>query len=603
VGSKVPTRYRLLRARVLAKLPDRVIEARGEVDRALQADATDSSLWVFDAYIANVLGDYPGALESAATALGYEPSAATAHTERAIALTALGDREQALSEAQAALDLGNDDHRALSVIARLRSDAGDHDGAIGAWSDAIRRSGRRVPAWYLRQLGYEQYQARHYAAAAETLNRAIERDPKDPDALRIQGDVAAADERPRDAIGYYDRAASLRAYDPLLLRNRALALRQLNRPRRALQTLSLLTRRERDWNGGQAYFDSGLILLYDLHKPDSARLQFEAAIQRSPEWGEARYQLAQALWRLPTYAQPMHRALLENAFAEAIRCDPNDARSFRDRGYFRYGLGGRTQDAFDDFQRATQLDDDDPWSHYYLGFYGLDEIGADARSSLAEIDRAIDLSKEPEFFRGRAYILAFRERNYPAAYGAIDRAMKRDREFLPAYFVKSLIILDEERASPARGRQRALKVLTAAATAVDGRQARASIAWVRGDVLLGLEDPKGALREYDQALKITPNEPALQLSKAESLIKLGRWQAALNAVDTAIARSDAYSAAYMKKAYVLLQPLTPVCDVKGAQDALKIARSLDPTSPNLAELESFAAGKGAEHCAPDASQA
>ncbi|RMG07926.1 MAG: tetratricopeptide repeat protein [Planctomycetota bacterium] len=420
-----------------------------------------------------------------------------------------------------------------------------------------------------------------------------------PDASRRQALFLLARGRPVKAQGYYQRALRLRAGDPHLLGEHALAQllagstaatiraecdQALERDPGCLTArLARATVALAQGNGELAKQDLEAALALDpenpvllarfgtallaLGDPDGARRALETAIALDPEepaawiararaWLAARRPWAAVADASQGVALGDPRALRVRAEALraahrypealadidlAIRLAPNDAALRATRGWLRLDARSYTE-ALADFTEALRLTPDVP--EYIDGKGRCYEALKKHRAAIAEYTKAIQKNQHDAFLygaRGRVYLnLAQMERSLTDLNRAIE--------------------LDPQRASfyRLRGQAFTLKLYTKEALAdlnraIELEPDNAAGYKLRGDLFNLSGKPDQALADYTKAAELDPyNAQALE-SRGVLRAQRGDFEAALRDLDAALRADPGYLRAYVSRGSILLK--------------------------------------------------
>jgi tetratricopeptide (TPR) repeat protein len=108
------------------------------VAAALQVPALVSTGFVRDSATLLQRGDLPPAEERADAAVTAEPWSATAHAQRALVEERMGDRADALADAEKAVDLEPEEWKHRYLLARLQLANGDETAAVASLRESVR---------------------------------------------------------------------------------------------------------------------------------------------------------------------------------------------------------------------------------------------------------------------------------------------------------------------------------------------------------------------------------------------------------------------------------------------------------------------------------
>ncbi len=488
------------------------------------------------------------------------------------ALGPLWDRIRPLLPAADAPSATDDDETDLLARARVRTDQGDHRGALADLDRALARDPDARLGWLRR--GLVRFRMGDYAEARDDFTRALERSPRWADALANRAAAHSHLGQPEATIADATQALGFEADHPLALLNRGTALRELGRLDEALRdherlaeispsdagawtalgatrhargdlaravaeldrALSidgrhLVARQQRaevrlaagDVDGALSDADRLVALQPDQAFPlvtrgqarlargdvDGALADLDRACALAPRLVWAHYHRA----RVRRARGELERAAAD--IAKAIELGPTFADGWSLRGEILMRRGDR-EGALEAFERACQLE---PGRSDRLRDRGVAR-GSLGRfeEALADLDAAIALDPaDPLAFSNRARVHE-QQGDLPAAVADLSRAIELD----PAS-ARRLV----ERAGLRRraGEPDAALADLDRACALDPSLAQARVA--RGELRLARNDDRGALADFDAAVRLLPRSAAALNARGVARQRTGDLERAL----------------------------------------------------------------------------
>ncbi|MGW7093029.1 tetratricopeptide repeat protein [Streptomyces sp. NPDC054874] len=396
------------------------------------------------------------------------------------------------------------------------------------------------------------------------LDRAIELDPTDREALVQRGETYRLDDRYEEALADFDRAIELDPTDGDALAQRGETYRLDDRYEEALADFNRAI--ELDPADAWALASRGQTY-HALERQQEALADFDRALELDPT----------LTWALLSRGQA-HRALMryEEAltdFDRAIELEPTDAYILAQRGE-AYRLDDRYEEALADFDRANELDPANAWALASRGqtYHALER----QQEALADLDRAIELDPTLTWAllsRGQIYQTLKRYEEALADFnrfieldptnglplvtrGLLHRALKRHEEAL-ADFNRALE-LDPTLTFVLTSRgmtHRALKRYEEALADFDrAHELDPTDTWAlvsRGRTYHALKRYQEALADYDRAIEVDPTDDVALASRGRTYKYLERYQEALADFDRALELdpTDAYVLAQRGEVY------------------------------------------------------
>jgi len=238
------------------------------------ADSPTAMLAVTQFYLGT--RDYGQALQAANDAVRLDPDNAAALNMRGLAQLGAGEGAAAIASLQQAVQKSLQAAGYRLNLGRALALQRNTDGALEAFDGALAVDAESQPALYL--AATTALRAGKIERAAGYVERLRRIAPDAPVSMRIEGDLAMAQKRYADAVGYYDKALA-GGGDSLLIgaRYRAGRLAGMKNPEAVL----------RDWLGRRPEDTTARILLAEHYEQtgDGAKAvrEYEAVLVRAPE--------------------------------------------------------------------------------------------------------------------------------------------------------------------------------------------------------------------------------------------------------------------------------------------------------------------------------
>ncbi|MEU6955793.1 SAV_2336 N-terminal domain-related protein [Streptomyces sp. NPDC045714] len=351
-----------------------------------------------------------------------------------------------------------------------------------------------------------------YEEALADFDRAIELDPTDGDALAQRGEAYRLDDRYEEALADFDRAIELDPTDTWALASRGQTLHALERYQEALADLDRAI--ELDPTDDVALASRGQTL-HALERYQEALADYDRAIELDPTDDVA---LA-SRGRTYRYLRRYEEALAD--LDRAHELDPTDAYVLAQRGEV-YRVGDRYEEALADLDRAHELN---PTDAYVLAQRGeVYRVGDRYEEALADFDRALELDPTDSWIlasRGQTHDALER---YEEALADFDRAHELDP-------TDSWILAGRGRTYHALERYE--EALADLDRAHELNPASGLPLVSRGLTLRAMERYEEALADFDRALELDPTLTFVLTSRGLTHRALDHYEEALADFDRA----------------------------------------------------------------------
>jgi len=384
--------------------------------------------------------------------------------------------------------------------------------------------------------------------ALETLDRALELDPDDPDVLALRGSCLTRLGRHEAALEVYDRVLEIDP-DPMptTYYNRALSKAGLGRHEQALEDYDRAIELEPD--SARAHFYRA-VSKASLGRHRTALPDFDRALELAPRYPEGHYNRGVCRGKLGLYREAI------DDYTRALELDPGSLKPLLNRAFALARLGRHTE-ALEDYDRAIELEPAHPLA-YHKRAVSLTRLGRYAEA-IEDYDHLIEfepsdavacrnrgaakayLGRHPEaledyaraialdpahphtfFNRGRSLGALGRHAEAVADY---TRAIELDPTILDAWISRGL-------ARSELGRQAEAIDDYTRALALDPQRADAH--GNRGLALGQLGRVAEAVADFTRALELDPN-PRYRVNRGHAYALLGRMDEALADFDAALA--------------------------------------------------------------------
>jgi len=266
-------------------------------------------------------GKYAEALRLLAKAAATNPADATAVTNHANALQALGRHEEAIARYRDALAITPRSVEALKSLADSQQALGLHEQALSAYTAALRIQPERADAY--NNQGISLYAVGRHEDALASYDRAVALRPDYAAAYNNRGDALRLLNRLDEALASYDRALSLQPNMVEAHVNRGGTLRMMRRYDAALAAFDDALKH--DAKHAKALNNRGALLRDSLRYTEAIQ-SFNQALALQPRYIEAVVNLASTQREFG-----LHDQALRN-FDKALALEPSHPEAHMNKG-------------------------------------------------------------------------------------------------------------------------------------------------------------------------------------------------------------------------------------------------------------------------------
>ncbi len=332
-----------------------------------------------------------------------------------------GDLEEALAANTQALKLAPEQPELHRQLMNIHVQRGDLTAAIAAGEASLGQLTEADDDVRARlKIAKLQASLSDYAAAGAHLKKALKHDSANTELLCLLGHCLSRQERPKEALQAFERAAEIDTRDPVTLYNIGDAFISLEQPARAIMPLQQAVRLQHDYS--LAHYDLSLAHLALKQYPEAEEAA-RAALREDPEMAVQSSNLGLGATENLAVA-----FLNQGKLEEAEDCCKRNLRLVAPT-YSNLGLALSRMERYDEALKYFQLAADlVPTDEEYMNLLGdtYDELG---RYDEAEacFRRAIEL--DPAYALGYydlGVLLSRRRSQQPEAIEAFEQSLKLD---------------------------------------------------------------------------------------------------------------------------------------------------------------------------------
>ena len=408
---------------------------------------------------------------------------------------------------------------------------GEYDKALTIIEEEIEAAGSRVTAEHWQSRGVCLFFLNRYSEALDSLDLAIERNPKFAAAYFYRGRTLGELKRHSEALDSLDFASNLGHEDTAVNIHRGLMLVQLERHGDAVRSFDRAIELGHE---SSAIYQIRGIMLDRLTRYEDALASFGRALTLRPTDVATFEYRAKTLGEMARYVE----ALAD--YDRAIELDSNRASVHSGRGYTLVKLE-RFAEALVSFDRAIDLDPMTSATYCYRGvvlghFNRYDE-------ALASYDRAIavpdPINAYAYFLRGATLVNLER---YEDALDSFNSAIELDPGLVVAHYNRGKALLKLARF---------VQAVESFDRAIELDPESAQVHYSRGQALVELACNLEAVASFDRAIELDPNDVLMHYSRGKALKKLDRLNEAIESFDRAIALAPSSRFIHYSRGYLL----------------------------------------------------
>ncbi len=312
-------------------------------------------------------------------------------------------------------------------------------------------------------------QSKNPTLALELIGKAIEINPKGPEAYSNRGNVLKELKRLDEALTSYDRAIELKSDYAEAYSNRGNVLKELKRLDEALTSYDRAIELKRDY--AEAYYNRGIVL-QEFKQLDAAHTSYDRAIELKRDYADAYSNRGNVLKEL----KQLDAAL--TSYDRAIELKSDYAEAYYNRGIV--------------LKELKQLD-----------------------AALTSYDKAIEFKRDyADAYSNRGNVLKELKR-LDEALTSYDIAIELKSDYADAYSNRGNVLQELKRLGEA---------LTSYDRAIEFKSDYAEAYLNRGNVLKELKRLEEALTSYDRAIAIKPDYEYLLGTLLHVRMHMCNWQ-------------------------------------------------------------------------------
>jgi len=376
-------------------------------------------------------GNHAGAVHQIDVALKVNPKAASAFSNRGLALQELRRLDEALASYDKAIALKpdyaesfNNRGNALQELRRLDEALASYDKAIALKPDYAEAFNNR---------GNTLKEQTRLVEALASYDKAIALKPDYAAAFNNRGNTLRELERFDEALSNYNKAIGLKPDYPEAVNNRGLVLQELKRFDEALASYDRAIALKPD---NAEVFNNRGIALKDLARLDEALASYDKTIALKPDYAEAFNNRGNALKELSRFGDALA------SYDKALALKPDSVQFFNNRGLVLKEMK-RFGEALASYDKAIALKPDyaEVFNNRGLALKELKRLD----EALASYDKSIALKPNyAEAFSNRGFLLQELKR-FDEALASYDRAIALKPDLAEAHSNRGAALFDHGR--------------------------------------------------------------------------------------------------------------------------------------------------------------
>lgn len=513
-----PRFYEALRARSINYLNplERYSQALADIEQAITYQPSDWNLYWIKSTILLQLFRNEDALAAANEALSLNADHPFAYEQRGVAHSQLGQAEQALADYNRALEINPVNEDAYLYRGGVYKQLQQPQKALADYDRALEIDPEYYGVYLVRALTHWHLEQSDRAFA--DLETAIALEPELPIAYSTRGNLYREAGENERAIADYTQAIQVAPQYSEAYQGRGIAYTRVGNYEQAITDFTRALDLEPEF--ANAYFFRAEFPEYLRHL--SVREQFEH---------DSYYFRGYAYLNL----QKFESAIAD--FTKAISINPEDGTSYPFRG-LAYRFSGKLEQALTDYSRAIELNKkygDRSNSMQAVNYSHRGDVYLqlqDYERAAFDFTQAIQLAPEDLSSyrnRGKAYV-ALQE--YDKAITDFTKVLEINPDDAEAYFTRGTVYHKQE------DYQQALSDYEAAiALSKTFWQPYVNIGLIKYEI----GEVVGAIAQWQTAIKITSEEPELQLALAAALYTQGNQEQGLKMARAALAKDERFA--------------------------------------------------------------
>ena len=355
-------------------------EALQQLDQAVSLDSKYAEGFNNRGAVLCQLGRFEEGVASFDAGLRINPKAVDALCNRSIALCFLGRLPEALAGYDRAVALQPNDPNLVAARGGVLNELGRHADALVCYDKALALGGPTHERLHHRALVLLRLD--RLEEALRSIDEALALQPAFTPAWVDRAAILQSLGRDDDSLASLDRAEALDPANAAAKYSRGLTLRVMGRHAEALAALDAAVRLAPNW--AEPWNDKGVILYFDLRRPEEAEASLRRCLALAPGHVGAFTNLGVMYWRLDRIDEA------KAAFDEALKREPDHATNLYNRATMVWARQREFRSAAADLRRLLKTAPAYPFAlgdlTHMKGYAG---DWSDHDAELAAIDRGV----------------------------------------------------------------------------------------------------------------------------------------------------------------------------------------------------------------------
>ncbi len=411
---------------------------------------------------------------------------------------------KAVSCLDRALSLNPNLERAWSHKGIALSKLGNYEEALKCYDQAIKINPIISDTWYNKGLNY--YNSGNTEDALSCFNKAIEIEPSLINAHYQIGFIFQKMNRFKEALIEFNKVLELNPKDINALLGKGWILGNKGEYEKALETFNELL--SLDPKHSRAWLQKGIAL--GLSKRTEEALEaFSKSIDINPEDSEVWFNKGMALEKLDKYTEAL------DCYSKSINKNENDYRPWHNKGYLLAKLGEHEK-ALSNYQRALEINPNhsEGWHNFGNSYQKLEKYN----EALKCYNESLKINTGNDVLLSNKGLALKNLNRYDEALESFNKALKINNK--NPYTLYNLGFTLEQKGNYTEAIKyinKSLKINPFFPEALN----------IKGTIYSDLEDYDKALDCYNKATILTPNDPGLISNKGNIFAKLGNYSEAI----------------------------------------------------------------------------